>query len=185
MSGSIEPEDRWARSPGGGRFARPERERRYLLEAAPTGLAGGCLIVDLYLVGTRLRLRQMSWDGGAAYKLTQKVRPDPGDPGATMITTVYLDQDEYELLSALPAHRLEKSRFVVPAGPKEMAIDVFHGALEGLVLAELELSEDEGVAPPPPEFAVADITSDERYAGGSLAGAMPEDVPTLLPRSLA
>lgn len=60
------------------RYARPERERRFLLAKRPAGAAERTArIVDRYLVGTRLRLRQMTETHGSSlrtyYKLTQKV----------------------------------------------------------------------------------------------------------------
>lgn len=54
-------------------------------------------------------------------------------------------------------------------------IDVFHGPLEGLVIAEIELyNEDEDV--PLPEFLGPEVTGDPRYYNSALAfaGSVPE-----------
>ena len=55
-------------------------------------------------------------------------------------------------------------------------IDEFHGRLEGLVVAEIELeSETEAVDIPP--FIGREVTDDKRYYNSALATASPEDVP--------
>jgi hypothetical protein len=65
------------------KYARPERERRWLVAKLPDmSLAiDARLINDRYLFGTRLRLRCVTPLAGGApkYKLGQKVRPDPTD----------------------------------------------------------------------------------------------------------
>ncbi|HEX4126713.1 MAG TPA: hypothetical protein VHX67_03955 [Acidimicrobiales bacterium] len=46
-------------------------------------------------------------------------------------------------------------------------MDEIKGTLEGLILAEVELAGDEEFLPAP-HHAVADVTSEDRYSGGSL-----------------
>ncbi len=59
---------------------------------------------------------------------------------------------------------IDKTRYI--AGRWE--IDVFHGALEGLILAEIELdSEDEQVELP--EFIIREVTHDKRYYNSMLS----------------
>ena len=78
------------RTPGEGRYARVEREQRWVLRVLPDGRDQPVSIVDLYLRGTRLRLRRMQTEAGAVYKLGQKVRPDPDTPGVVKLTNMYL-----------------------------------------------------------------------------------------------
>lgn len=58
------------------KYAKPERERRYLLPGLPAGeVVSIATITDRYFIGTRLRLRLMVEARGEAtrtyYKLTQ------------------------------------------------------------------------------------------------------------------
>jgi len=137
----------WRREPGKGSYARPERERRFLLRALPDGSVDPVDIEDRYIVGTRLRLRRMSDGTGApTYKLAQKV-PDRADPSLVMITNTYLSEAEYDtLLAALPALTVLKTRYRLP-GPVALSVDDFRGPLAGLVLAELEGAGSQGWRP--------------------------------------
>jgi hypothetical protein len=153
-----------------GRYARAEWERRFRLAAAPSGLGDPVHIVDRYLEGTRLRLRRTTApDGTVVRKLGQKVRAVADDPSVVWLTTLYLDEAEFTTVAALPASVLEKDRFAWPEGG--CSVDVFAGALQGLVLAEVECEDEAGfraVAAPP--GAVAEVTLDDRFSGGQLAG---------------
>ncbi|MBD5349753.1 MAG: CYTH domain-containing protein [Bacteroides sp.] len=55
-------------------------------------------------------------------------------------------------------------------------IDEFHGRLEGLVVAEIELESETEVVDIPP-FIGREVTDDKRYYNSALAAASPEDVP--------
>jgi SAM-dependent methyltransferase len=123
------------RRPGQGPYARPERERRFLLAGPPPGVAQPWEIVDRYIDGTSLRLRQAIGTGPPVYKLGQKVRLDVDDPSTVMLTNIYLEPWEYERLLTLPATRLAKTRYSLSVGEDLLAVDVFHGELAGLVLA--------------------------------------------------
>jgi CYTH domain-containing protein len=159
------------RSVRSGKYARVERERRFLLAdpPAPSAVTVTRVIVDRYLVGTRLRLRRADFsDGRCELKLTQKV--PVSRPGATqgLITNTYLSPAEYELLASLPAHVLSKSRLNVPP----LGIDVFDAPLRGLVLAEVEFTTDgEALSFEPPAECVAEVTDDARFTGGRLVRA--------------
>lgn len=167
------------RAPGAGRYARWEREHRFLLREVPVGVGPAVGIADRYLDGTRLRLRRTDGPDGVVHKLGQKVRPDPGDPSAIRITTIYLSPEEHELLSVLGGRTLAKSRHAWHLDGRHLAVDVFEGALQGLVLAEVEV-DHEGEQPPPPPGAVADVTHDDRFTGGALAAAADDFVATVV-----
>jgi CYTH domain-containing protein len=151
------------------KYARLERERRFLLKRTP---AGPCIrraeVADLYFIGTRLRLRRteeiMATSRTVVYKLTQKVPTSERAPG--LITTVYLSEAEYALLRGLPGVELRKFRYSVPP----LGVDVFVGDLSGLVMAEIEFetAEEQGLFPEP-EDSVAEVTLDPRLNGGRLA----------------
>ena len=62
---------------GEGKYARIERERRFLLGGppSPAAVTGRRRITDRYLPGTRLRLRRIDYlhSGDSQFKFTQKV----------------------------------------------------------------------------------------------------------------
>jgi hypothetical protein len=154
------------------KYARRERERRFLLRSAPDLPAERTVhILDRYLPNTRLRLRQATQTAGSAggtdrivYKLTQKVPGPDGEPA--LITTMYLDAAEYAALSQLPAVRLRKTRLSIPP----LGVDLFEGPLRGLVLAEAEFDDDVSMRDfVAPGGAIAEVTGDRRLSGGLLA----------------
>jgi len=153
------------------KYARIEWERRFLLAAFPTeaDVIRVRHITDRYIIGTHLRLRQLSDDGGqAVFKLTQKLPEENGGARQGLITSMYLTQDEFSVLSQLPARILTKSRYSVPP----FGIDVFEGELSGLVLAEAEfVSSEDAVRLEIPPFLVCEVTGDRRFIGGSLVSA--------------
>jgi CYTH domain-containing protein len=155
-------------SPQAGKYARFELERRFLLDHLPGDSGPGKPMVDRYVEGSRLRLRQ----AGSEYKLSQKEAHAPPDFAVTTITTIYLSPEEFEIVSVLPGRELCKRRYHL--GP--YSIDVFEGSLEGLILAERSYaSEEEMRADAPPEFAVREVSDDVRYTGGWLAAnGLPE-----------
>ena len=84
-------------------------------------------------------------------------------------------EDGATLLARVPAsRRLEKTRFRVEHAGAVWDVDVFAGALAGLILAEIELErEDQPVILPP--WVGREVTADARYRNSRLAGgAMPE-----------
>ena len=164
------------------KYARYERERRFLLPAPPAELnprRGFQRFSDLYLDGTRLRLRELRAPDGAIVerKLNQKL-PDPeGHAGRRVITSLYLDAAEHALLSALPCRRLEKRRYAHAFAGRAFGVDVFEGPLAGLVLAEVELESDaELAALPLPPFARCEVTALPLFTGGALAREDPARV---------
>jgi CYTH domain-containing protein len=151
------------------KYARRERERRFLLRRLPDNCEASRVvaITDHYFLGTRLRLRRSAGQAGVdptVYKLTQKVPAQDGGPG--LITNLYLSAGEHDLLLRLPSQRLDKVRYsVAPLG-----VDEFSGRLRGLVLAEAEFASDEElVAFDAPDGTLADVTNDHRFTGGRLA----------------
>ena len=147
------------------KYGRVERERRFLLDAVPAlPFDGRYAILDRYLTGTRLRLRRMEQDDGTVdYTLARKLPPHA--PGALVMGNLYLSGTEYALLRQLPGSDLEKMRHY--AGP--WAVDVFGGALAGLILAEIE-GDDAGLlaALEPPFPYVREVTDEPTFTGGHL-----------------
>lgn len=150
------------------KYARIERERRFLLASLPHGatIIRTRHITDRYIDGTRLRVREMrDEDGSTLYKLTQKIAAPAADFQQGLITNIYLNESEFRIVASLPAATLAKTRYSVPP----FGIDVFQGTLEGLVLAEAEFdTPSDASALPAPSYAVREVSSDERFTGGRL-----------------
>jgi len=63
---------------------------------------------------------------------------------------------------------IEKERYYVPVGKHTFEVDVFHGAHEGLVIAELELpSENESFDHP--DWLGKEVTGDKQYYNSYLS----------------
>lgn len=141
--------------------------------------ASARLIEDLYLPGTNLRLRKVTAPDGAVICKLGKKYPGAGLSSRPM-TNIYLDAAEYEALAALPAVSLTKRRHDVGEG---FAIDLFEGALAGLILAEVSADDDATlIAIKAPDWCMTEVTDDPAYAGGTLAiegwhGKAPPRVP--------
>jgi hypothetical protein len=163
------------RRSGSHSYARWEFERRFLVDRVPAGLveANAWDVVDRYLRDSRLRLRRMTPVAGGepVFKLGKKEVPDPPDYSRMTITTIHLSAAEYDLLAPLPGHELRKRRHRVDACGREFGVDVFEGALSGLVLAETEFHTEEGLRQEIelPEWAACEVSTDERLTGGALA----------------
>jgi CYTH domain-containing protein len=160
-----------------GKYARIERERRFLLAEAPSASARAQArrITDRYLPGTRLRLRRVDYlcTGASEFKFTQKVPADRPGFVQGLITNTYLSAAEYDLLAALPADVLTKTRFSFPP----LSIDIFDPPLHGLVLADAEFSTDKAaLAFGEPEMAIAEVTDDARFTGGRLVRTLRQEL---------
>jgi CYTH domain-containing protein len=162
------------------KYARIERERRFLLDLFPgsRNVTRVRRITDRYIDGTALRLREQREDGGPAmFKLTQKV-PMPG-AGAQqgLITSMYLSEEEFHVFAQLSAKTLSKIRYTVPP----FGIDVFEETLGGLILAEVEFDSAEAAeALTLPSFVVQEVSTDHRFTGGKLVRASGHDIRTWL-----
>ncbi|HEX8687824.1 MAG TPA: hypothetical protein VF654_15050 [Pyrinomonadaceae bacterium] len=156
------------------KYARVERERRYLLGELPPGLKLAdphTQITDNYVTGTRLRLRKVRDPRANEWtlKLTQKRAPEPPDFSRTLITNIYLSPYEYEVLSVFEGNELRKNRYPYEHEGRPYSVDVFLGPLRGLVLAETDFDDDaEMDAFPPPPFAALDVSRDELFTGARL-----------------
>ncbi|GAB3436435.1 CYTH domain-containing protein [Actinophytocola sediminis] len=167
-------------SPVPGKYARVERERRFLLADLPSDSPATAIrtITDRYLTGTTLRLRHMDDQrGGHQYKFTQKMPAERPGPVQGLITNTYLSKTEYDLLADLPTTTLIKTRYSIPP----FGIDVFAPPLHGLVLAEVEFDTDNAMlAFRPPSYVIAEVTNDQRFTGGCLATASREHLTSWL-----
>ena len=170
------------------KYVRVERQRRYLLRGLPEGVSPRdehAQITDNYITNTRLRLRKSRWvpTGEWSLKLTQKQTPAPPDFARALITTLYLNRAEYEVLSVFEANELRKNRYYHRHEGRLYSVNVYLGNLRGLVLAETDFeTDDEMDAFPAPPFALLDVTRDEFFTGARLVELTAEDIRAKLSR---
>jgi CYTH domain-containing protein len=147
-----------------------EIERKFLVDRLPDGLEWADVrrIDQGYLAldersGAEVRLRRH----GDELSLTVK-----GEGGLSRVEVgLPLDEDEFKSLwSFTEGRRVEKTRNVVPSGDLRIEVDVYDGALAGLVIAEVEFgSEEDSAAFEPPAWFGAEVTDDPRYKNRALA----------------
>lgn len=165
------------------KYAQVERERRYLLLGRVAGISPirNLLIQDRYFDESTLRLRRIEEEGkSTVFKLGQKIRVGEDRPLKIAHTTMYLSENEFDLLAALPAKVLEKQRSIFPLGELHFAIDEFRGELAGLLMLEVDLGAEGSTHPVLPFEELIEVTLDERFTGGELAGRSSEDLGLLL-----
>lgn len=76
-------------------------------------------------------------------------------------------QEAEELMTLCEPGIIDKVRYLVPSGGHVFEVDEFHGENEGLVVAEVELvDEDEAFVKP--DFIAEEVTGDVRYYNSQL-----------------
>src|SRR3979411_97708 len=113
--------------PAESKYARIERERRYLLQDLPEGLTRAdhhLQITDNYITGTRLRIRKVRDPRSNKWivKFTQKFAPNPGDFSRTVITNIYLNAMEAETLAVFDANEVRKNRYPFEFGGRKFSV---------------------------------------------------------------
>ena len=171
------------------KYARVERERRYLLPDLPEGLTRAdhhLQITDNYITGTRLRIRKVrdprtnKW----VVKFTQKFAANGEDLSHTIITNTYLNAIEAETLGIFEANEIRKNRYPFEFGGQKFSVDMFLGDLFGLVLAEVSFETDEELNKfQKPAFALVDVTNIEIFSGGRLSQLTFADIRKEIERS--
>lgn len=148
------------------KYAVVERERRFLVAALPAGVVESRQVVDRYVEGTRLRLREVHRpDGSVQRKLGHKVRLGAG-PEEVACTSLYLDDREWAVLEALPARELRKTRHVVERDGWRLVVDEHQ---DGTLVAEVD-DGDDPVRPVPAWLPVLrEVSADEAWTGAALA----------------
>lgn len=71
-------------------------------------------------------------------------------------------QDAKELLEKYTDKQLRKKRYVISFASKKWEVDVFEGALQGLILAELEVASEDEVFTAPP-WITEDVSTNPAY----------------------
>ena len=152
----------------GGRLAEMEIERKFLvknLETVPWG--EGAPIEQGYLTTQTAQSLRVGIKGDMAALNLKGDRRGAARPETEVEIPVEM---AHLLLPLCGSRRLTKTRYLVPDRSKVWEVDVFHGDLEGLVVAEIEMeSPEEEVAVP--DWCGEEVTDDDRYYNRSLAEA--------------
>jgi adenylate cyclase len=154
-----------------------EIERKFSLAGEPKWL-GDCQATQIeqgYLAiegegGTQVRLRRR--DGETVLTVKR------GSGRTRTEEELDLEPEQFEALWPLTeGRRVAKMRYLVPTETGDIEVDVFEGALAGMVTAEMEFdSEAASDAFEPPDWLGAEVTGDDRYANETLAiRGLPEE----------
>ncbi|NDL66485.1 CYTH domain-containing protein [Anaerotalea alkaliphila] len=144
-----------------------EIERKYLVRELPPDL-GGFPHLDIRqgYISTDPVIRIRQW--GELFILTCKGKG-------------FVEREEWELpltreqylglVPKLETPQLEKTRYFLPyKGGRTIELDVFHGPLEGLLLAEVEFEDRPGAdAFQPPDWFGPEVSEDPRFQNSRLA----------------
>ena len=148
------------------KYAVVERERRFLVAGVPEGVLGTKEISDRYVIGTRLRLREVrELDGTLVRKLGHKVRISEG-PADVACTNFYPSDQEWALLEALTARTLRKKRHVVQRDGWTVSVDQHE---DGTLVAEIDDRDQPSTLVPSWLEVLEDVSDDEKWTGASLA----------------
>lgn len=142
-----------------------EIERKFLVAGnAYRALGPGTLLRQGYLSSDPARVVRVRTTGDEA-ALTIK-GPSVGATRAEFEYAIPLG-DAHQLLELCEQPLIEKTRYTVPVGGLAWEIDEFHGANEGLVVAECEL-ESEAQEVPKPDWVGVEVTGDPSYFNSNL-----------------
>ena len=148
------------------KYAVVERERRFLVARLPDGVHGTKEISDRYVIGTRMRLREVrEIDGTVVRKLGHKVRVGKG-PAEVACTNFYVNADEWTVLLTLPALTVHKKRHMIQRDGWIVAVDE-HG--DGTLVAEIDDGDQPSSDVPGWLDVLEDVSEDERWTGAALA----------------
>lgn len=145
-----------------------EIERKYLLDATPSDLPPGASIRQGYLAvdgPTEVRIRSI----GERRVLTVK-----GGHGLERAEVeLDLDPERFDALWPLTQGRqIDKTRHRVALGPLTAEVDVYHGSLDGLLVAEVEFDSIAGAdAFEAPDWFGRDVTGEPGWSNASLAAS--------------
>ncbi|MEA2004485.1 MAG: hypothetical protein U9O53_06050 [archaeon] len=156
-----------------------ELEKTYLVKYLPPGLSG-CRskeIIDNYIpessVDPVIRLRNV----GGKYEITKKEPVDENDPAHQIEQTIVLTETEFNEFSKLGGKMLHKIRYLYPCNGRTAEVDVFQGALSGLVVADFEFDDRAELDSfEMPDFCLDDVTDEVFIAGFRLSGMCYGDI---------
>lgn len=156
-----------------------ELEKTYLAKYLPEGLEKhpSKEIRDIYLPKKSrhptLRIRK----NGDVYQITKKEPIVEKDSSEQFEHTIKLTKDEFDALEKLSGKKSRKIRYYYKLKGRMYEIGVHKDALAGLVLIDVEFTNKKDKESfEIPDFCLADVTQEEIFAGGMLAGKKYKDL---------
>ena len=150
-----------------------ERERKFAVERIPDelDLSDAVPIRQGYLAIDRdvsVRVRDAGADGCT---LTVKWRLPDDSPGTRGELEWRIPRDRFEALwPTTEGRQVVKTRHRLQIGDVTVELDVFHEALDGLIVAEVEFDGSDALASfAAPAWFGAELTDDRRYTNAALA----------------
>lgn len=143
-----------------------EIERKYLVNTQlwkPS--SGGTDLRQGYLCRTPERTVRVRIGGDRAWITVKGVTQGISRPEFEYEVPV---SDAREMLALCDGPLVEKTRYLEEYEGQTWEVDVFHGANQGLVIAEIEL-DDPDQAVELPVWVGRDVSGDRRYANSSLS----------------
>ncbi len=101
---------------------------------------------------------------------------------------LFLSEEEYEnLLEKAEGLVIEKTRYLIPEKDGlTIELDVFHGVLDGLIMAEVEFPSPEAAGSYiPADFFGREVTDDPAYQNSSMTKMNPAEIAGLIAKSLS
>ena len=138
------------------KYSALEIERRWLVDLTAAGDLTSMpsrTIEDLYIEGSRLRLRKVTQpDGACIFKFGKKY--GKSSTLSEPVANLYLTAAEYEQLSRLPGAAMSKRRYSLAGG----ALDIYERPRAGLAVFEIEFGDEEAARRyEPPHFVTREI----------------------------
>jgi len=134
---------------------------------------------DNYIKNTRIRLRYIRIPQTKEWKrsLQQRFPANENDLLIWQTSEIFLNDDEYAVFERFEGSEIRKNRYFFEADQRNYEIDVYIGDLWGLCLAKTYFqSEEELRSFEKPEFAVADVATDEFFTDENLVGKKFSDI---------
>ena len=145
-----------------------EIERKYLVEQIPNlSKQNGEAIIQGYLTSASDSIEVRARQKGDQYYLTIKGK---GDLARTEVELEISKEQFASLWPATAPKRVEKTRYKIAYADETIELDIYGGALTGLVIAEVEfLSEEHSDRFTPPAWFGREVTAEEGYKNQQLA----------------
>jgi adenylate cyclase len=144
-----------------------ETERKFLVKGDFENLAVKQInIIQRYLTVDSEKTVRLRISGENAF-ITVKGRPAENSISRNEWEFRIPVRDASEMMNLCLPGIIEKTRYIVPSGNHKFEVDVFHGKNDGLIIAEIELSEESEYFEKP-EWLGEEVTGKPEYYNANL-----------------
>ena len=144
-----------------------ETERKFLVKGEFKYLAVKKIeIIQAYLAAAPDKTIRLRITGEKAF-LTVKTKAKLNSISRNEWEVEIPGKDAMEMMDICIPGRVVKTRYLVPAGKHTIEVDVFHEKNEGLVVAEIELSNEDELFEKP-EWLGEEVTGNPKYFNSNL-----------------